>query len=225
MENEFVEQYDENQIKQFFKACEGHKYECYYKMIFAYRLSRLELMNMKWSDIDFIKNTITIHHISRNGVDDYHAYYTHLKRDEEFARTYPLLPHIKELLINEQQKQLQNSLSQMDYDYSNRDYLCVRENGKMMNARCLSRNLKYIARDNNLPNCLITGIKGAANDYLLVQSRSPNLFRCWTRFDISVRRQNIYKEFDLCNKRNFIKLLNDIIDQNPDKIRKEQCEM
>ena len=68
-------------------------------MIFAYRLSRLELMNMKWSDIDFVKNTITIHHISRNGVDDYHAYYTHLKRDEEFARTYPLLPHIKDLLI------------------------------------------------------------------------------------------------------------------------------
>lgn len=225
MENEFVEQYDENQIKQFFKACEGHKYECYYKMIFAYRLSRLELMNMKWSDIDFVRNAITIHHISRNGIDDYHAYYTHLKRDEEFARTYPLLPHIKDLLINEQQKQLQNSISCTDYDFSNRDYLCVRENGKMMNARTLSRNIKYITRDNNLPECLITGIKDSANEYLFIRAENPNLFRCWTRFDFNIRRQNIYEDYNLFRNRKFQKLLNSMIDQSSSRQRKEQSEM
>ena len=206
MENEFVEQYDENQIRQFFKACEGHKYECFYKMIFAYRLSRLELMNMKWSDIDFVKNTITIHHISRNGVDDYHAYYTHLKRDEEFARTYPLI-------------------SCTDYDFSNRDYLCVRENGKMMNARTLSRNIKYITRDHNLPECLITGIKDSASEYLFVRAENANLFRCWTRFDFNIRRMNIYGDYNLRRNQKWQKLLNSMIDQSSSRQRTEQSEM
>ncbi len=216
--------FDEHQIKTFFKGCVGHKFECFYKMIFAYRLSRLEILNLKWSDIDFINNTITIYPIERN-VSDYEAFYTHLNRTDEFARLYPLLPHIKDLLIKEQQRQLQNSLTQNDYNHKNDDYICVRDNGEMLNGRTLSRNIKYITRDNNLPECLITGIKEAANDYLLIKAASAELFRCWTRFDIHTRRQNIYKDVDLFKNKAFIKLLNDMVDQTPTRKRKQESEM
>ena len=61
--------FDLKQTKAFLKAIKGHKYECFFKLIMTYEISRLELVNIKWEDIDFAKlpNSFVIKTIHDSG--------------------------------------------------------------------------------------------------------------------------------------------------------------
>ena len=205
--------YNVREIKAFFKKSKGHKYELFYKLIFSYRMSRYEILNLKWDDIDFDNNTITIYPI-RYLPNDRSKNYWDMNRVEELAITYPLLDHLRTLLKEEKKKQVKYLMEDDNYLKENIDFLCVDNKGKRLNANTLSRNLKYIARDNKLPEILISGIKTSADDFFLKNCRSFDYYRCWTRFDILDKRENIYKNYSLLKNNYFIKMLNNLIDQN-----------
>lgn len=52
--------YDLKQLRTLFEYLKGDKYELMYKMTAFYGLRRSELCGMKWSSIDFDRNTITL---------------------------------------------------------------------------------------------------------------------------------------------------------------------
>lgn len=204
--------YDIKEMKIFFKKSCRHKYELLYKMIFAYRLSRYEILNLKWDDIDFEKNTITIYPVTYLQ-DNGERVYWNVERVSDLARTYPLLPHIKCLLKEEKRKQVKNLMENNKYSNKNLDFVAVDNNGKRLNANTLSRNIKYIARDSKLPEILISGIKTSADDFFIKNSRSYDYYRCWTRFDITEKRKNLYGNYSLSNNNYFIKMLDNLINQ------------
>ena len=81
----------------------------FYKMVFAYRLSRYEMLNLQWEDINFDNDTITIYPV-KYVIDHKRAKnYWQKYKNTEFGRTYPLLPDIKNLLIKQMEKQMENS--------------------------------------------------------------------------------------------------------------------
>lgn len=222
MKEKFVEFYNLKQGKSFLNACKGHQFECFYKMIIAYQLSRYEMLNVKWSDIDFKNNTIKICPV------------TYTKKDkcikdvvvvENLARVFPLLPHIKDLLMQEKEKQLTNSFNNQQYNYDYNDYVCLKQDGTRLNANTLSRNLKYIARDNKMPATLISGVKKSCDDFICKRARNYDYYRSWTRFDIVNKGLNIYENLSLLKNKTFVLALNNLIEGSSQSEHRKDFEM
>ncbi len=198
------------EIKKFFENCKGHKFECFYKMVFAYRLSRYEMLNLQWEDINFDNDTITIYPV-KYVIDHKRAKnYWQKYKNTEFGRTYPLLPDIRNLLIKRMEKQMENSKNE-NFNADNTKYVCIDKNGKLINANTLSRNLKYITKKAKLPTILISDLKHSAEDFFFKKTTSIDFYRCWTRADILQRQENVYGDFNLLRGKRFVKELDNLI--------------
>lgn len=206
-----AETFTDRQVKVFLKLIKNNKYEALLKLIMAYEISRTELISLEWKDVDFDNNTITLYPIStiRNQKTFYSWDMTKLI---EYKRTLPLLPSIKKLLKKLQENQTINSLENQNYDFSNQNYVCLKKDGTRMNINTLSRNLRYVARDNNLPQILLSGLRLSLDNTICKLARDYDYYRAWTRFDCKqCSPKNIYDNFNFQNKR-FIKSLDEFLD-------------
>ncbi|MEG1751525.1 MAG: hypothetical protein RR140_00045 [Clostridia bacterium] len=208
-----TETFTERQVKRFLKAIQNNRYEPLLKLIMTYQISRAELISLEWEDVDFDNNTITLYPIStiRNEKTFYAWEMTKLT---EYKRTLPLLPSIKNLLIELKNKQQINSTKNPNFDFLNENFVCLKNDGTRMNINTLSRNLRYVARDNNLPQILLSGLKLSLDNVICKLARDYDFYRAWTRYDCkALSPKNIYKHFILHNKR-FINALDDFISCN-----------
>lgn len=200
--NEYKEEkiFSMREVKTFLKASKGHKYEVFFKLILAYELSRPELLFLEWKDIDFENDTITICPISLVRTNQF--YYSWIStKHYELSRELPLLPNIKKLLLElkEQQTDIQPET----------DYICLKENRTRLNV---SRNLRYIARDNGLPQILLSGLRQSLDEFICMNSRSYDYYRAWTRFDcIWKGRNDVYGDTNLKRNKKFLEKLNNLI--------------
>lgn len=204
--------FDLKQTKIFLKAIKGHKYECYFKLMMTYKLSRIELVCLEWNDIDFENNTITIYQISQKRNNQIY-YKWENKKILETARIFPLLPNIKTLLLELREKQLNNSILKDNYNFDNANYVALKDDGTRLNYNTLSRNLRYVGRDNNLPQILLSGLTFSLDDYICQKSHDYDYYRAWTRFDCKIKKYNdLYKNFNLFKNKRFLNSLNDLLE-------------
>ncbi len=204
--------FDLKQTKAFLKAIKGHKYECFFKLIMTYEISRLELVNIKWEDIDFENDTIKIYPIKRERNTKFY-YSWDSKRKTELVREFPLLPNIKKLLLELKEKQLENSFLKDDYNFNYQEYIALKDNGTRLNYNTLSRNLRYVGRDNNLPQILLSGLACSLDDFICHKSRDYDYYRAWTRIDINHKKiSDIYADVNLKRNKRFLTNLDDLLD-------------
>lgn len=201
-----------NQTKKFLKAIKDNRYECFFKLIMTYRLSRIELVCLEWKDVDFDKNTITIYPISQERNNQIYYKWTNTKV-EGMERVFPLLPNIKNLLLEIKAKQELNKISNPNYDFTNENFVCLKDDGSRLNYNTLSRNLRYVARDNKLPQILLGGLKICLEEYICEKSHDYDYYRAWTRFDLqNKKRRDVYKNFNLKTNKRFLSNLNDLLE-------------
>lgn len=192
-------------------AVKGHKYEYLFKLAIIYGVSRYELLNLKWSDIDFNKNLISFSPVKY--IKDNNYNYQWLKESKlEYKRTYPLVENLKEIL---EDKCLENKDS---------EYVCVNSSGKRITANTIGRNLKQILSRNNLPIILYGELRYILDDLILAKTINSNHFQAWKRFDILVRNQNIYEKLNLNLNKRLVRELNKFL-ANEKYIFKEEIEM
>jgi len=204
--------FDLKQTKAFLKAIKGNKYECYFKLMMTYELSRVELVCLEWEDIDFENNTITIYHITQKRNNQIYYKWDNQKVVET-ARKFPLLPNIKKLLLELKEQQLKNSISKNNYSFEIKKYVALKSDGTRLNYNTLSRNLRYVGRDNNLPQILLSGLSCCLDNYICQKSHDYDYYRAWTRFDLKHKRiQNIYSNVNLKRNKRFLTNLNDLLD-------------
>ena len=205
------------EVKTFLKASKGHKYEVFFKMILAYELSRPELLFLEWKDVDFENDTITICPISLIKTNKFYYTWDYTKHYEN-SRDLPLLPNIKSLLLElkDKQKDIQ----------ADSDFICLKENGTRLNINTLSRNLRYIARDNNLPQILLSGLKQSLDELICKNARSYDYYRAWTRFDcIWKGRNDIYGDTNLNRNKKFLDKLDALLSGEQHSKSKSDMEM
>ena len=212
------------QTQAFLKACKGSKFECYLKMIMTYGLSRMELVCLEWNDVDFENNTITIYPISQERTNQIY-YKWEMEKKEHLGRTFPLLPNIKKLLLEIKEKQDINKITNEDYDFTNENYICVKSDGTRLNVNTLSRNLRYIARDNDLPQILLSGLSISLDNFICEKAKDYDYYRAWTRFDCKFKKSNNnYVDFNFNKNKKFLNAMNDLL-ENDKQSRKSDMEM
>ena len=216
--------FDLKQTKKFLKAIKGNKYECFFKLMMTYQLSRVELVCLEWKDIDFENNTITIYHITQKRNNQIYYKWDNQKVLET-ARKFPLLPNIKTLLLELKEQQIKNSISKENYSFENKKYVALKDDGTRLNYNTLSRNLRYVGRDNNLPQILLSGLSCSLDDFICHKSHDYEYYRAWTRFDVKFNKlQNIYANIDLKRNKRFLTNLDDLLDI-ANQSRKSDMEM
>ena len=170
------------EAKQFLKVTKGHKYECFFKLMMTYQISRIELVCLEWKDIDFENKTITIYSIEQERINK--VYY----------------------------KCENDSLTNENYDFSNQNYICLKEDGTRLNYNTLSRNLRYIGRDNNLPQIYLDGLRICLDNFIRNNCNSYEYYRAWTRFDLHKKNAiNIFENVRLDRNKKFINKLDNLI--------------
>ncbi len=205
--------FDLSETIQFLRAIKDNKYQCYFKLIMTYQLSRMELLNLEWNDIDFENDTITIYRVSTQKLSK-NYYNWNISKNEKFARTYPLIPNLKDLLLNEFDKQQEN-FTHENYLKDYQMYVCLKDNGTRLNINTLSRNLRSVSRDNDLPDLLLSGLKKSLNSYIEKHSKNFDFYGAWTRADFNLNiPKNIYKNYNLNKNRKFVKVIDDLLDKN-----------
>lgn len=192
-------------------AVKDHKYEYLFKLGIIYGVSKYELLNLKWSDIDFDNNLISFSPVTY--IKNNNHNYQWLKESKlEYKRTYPLVENLKEIL---EDKFLENKDS---------EYVCVNSSGKRITANTIGRNLKQILSRNNLPIILYGELRDILDDLILAKTINSNHFQAWKRFDILVRNQNIYEKLNLKLNKRLVRELNKFL-ANEKYIFKEEIEM
>lgn len=213
-----------DEVKTFLKAIKGNMYEVYFKLILAYQFSRLELMSLEWQDIDFENDTITICPVSYVVLNKFY-YSWHIEKLTELKREFPLLPNIKKLLLELKEQQEMNF--EDNGNDENINFVCLKKNGTRMNVNTLSRNIRYLCRDNNLPPILISGLKLSLEGFICNQARDYDYYRAWTRFDHKFNKpKNIYNGYNLFRNKRFVTALNNLLEGSQlDRKSKSDMEM
>ena len=143
----------------------------------------------------------------------------------ESARKFPLLPNIKILLLELKEQQLKNSISKENYSFENKKYVALKNDGTRLNYNTLSRNLRYIGRDNNLPQILLSGLSICLDSFICEKAKDYDYYRAWTRFDCKYKKSNNnYVDFNFNKNKKFLNAINDLLECE-NQSRKSDMEM
>lgn len=117
-----------------------------------YGFRREEILGLKWSAIDFENNSITINFtVTEASFEGKHQLVAEAKtKTSSSYRTLPLIPEIKELLLEESEKQKENKKVFKDCYLNEDGYICVNEDGSLIKPDYLTHKFHEIIVTNKL---------------------------------------------------------------------------
>lgn len=191
--------YTKEELEKFFACLDDDNYAYIYKMTAYYGLRRSEMVGIKWDSIDFKKNTITLKHsvvqTRLNGKSVIVAK-DRLKNSSSF-RTLPLIPEIKEILLELKKKQERNmEMYGKQYCHKYDDYICVDDLGYRINPETVSSHFKIILRKNNLKNIRFHELRHSCASLLLEQGVAMKEIQEWLGHSSYTTTANIYSHLD-----------------------------
>ena len=142
--NEFISNYyNRDELLILFDAVKGLRIEFPVIMAGYYGMRRGEIVGLKWSNIDFEYNTITIKHtVSYITLDGKTVLISKDRaKTQKSIRTLPLVPPVKELLLK--MKRMEDANKEFfgsDYYYGDDDYIYKNEKGKLISPDYVTQN-------------------------------------------------------------------------------------
>lgn len=166
------------------------------KITATYGLRRSEVLGLKWNSINFENNTLQICHtvVKVNEV----VYKDKTKNASSF-RTFPLVPEIKELLIDEKKRQAQNR-KEFGKEYANTPYIFVWDNGNPYTPDYVSHHFKLILKNNDLPHIRFHDLRHSCASILLSRGFTLKDVQEWLGHADIKMTANIYGHLDIKRK-------------------------
>lgn len=128
-----------------------------------YGFRRSEVLGLKWSNVDFVKKTITIsetlqQHIGGN--------YSDTPKTESSYRTLPMTDSVYTLLSQHKQLQQERKTLMGNY-YIDSDYVCTWENGQVIAPNYLTKTFHEVIRRSTLPQIRLHDLRHSVASNLL----------------------------------------------------------
>jgi integrase len=172
------------EFKKLMRSMSGHKYELLYKMAIAYGLKKYEVANIEWKDIDFINDTINIYTAKFKERESINKYNWQYIKEEDNKRIYPLIPYLREQLLELKEN-------------ANSNYLFTNLQNDRVNTNSVARNLKTLIHINNLRLHDFSDLRFAVENLLYQKESNIDKIACWCRYDLLLRKEILYKKIDL----------------------------
>ena len=187
--------YTAEEIEKLLKLCKGKPLEVPIILATHFALRRAEIKGLRWQDIDFKQNTMTIRNTRVRITTE-----TEKKpKNKSSHRTFPLIPTVKpflERLYAEQQQQAE----QFGSDYIFNDYVCKWPNGKKYDVGYANRALGKLLQKNGMRHICLHGLRHSAASYLQKLGVSDKLIQIWMGHSDIRTTMNIYTHVDTSMK-------------------------
>ena len=188
--------YNAEQTSQLLDAVKGTLIEGIVTVTVYYGLRKGEALGLKWNAIDFDNNTFEIRHTVVH-------YNVTVEKDQtknsESNSSFPLLPEIKEMLL--QIKAVQDSNRQrLGNTYIDSGYVFTMPNGKRLNASTLWYHFQKVLETNDLPHIRFHDLRHTTASLLLAKGCNVKKIQEWLRHSNISTTLNIYAHLDYTSK-------------------------
>ena len=205
--------YDLKQLRELFEFLKGDKYELMYKMTAFYGLRRSELCGMKWNSIDFDKNTLTLNssvvQTSVNG--KLLLIQKDVMKNASSKRTMPLIPEIKEALLDLKDNQERNkTYFKNGYNQEFLEYVWVDDIGKLVNPNTITSHFKTFLEQNGLPHIRFHELRHSCASLLIACGVSLKEIQEWLGHSAISTTADIYSHLNYSSKLNVANTLTNV---------------
>jgi len=217
--------YTKAQLDKLFAVLKDDRFGYIYKITAFYGLRRSEMCGLLWKNIDFENNVVVLNHTvvqtRLNGKSII------IKKDrmknQSSLRSLPLLPEVKELLLEQQAKQNHNKeMYGNSYETKYADYLCVDDLGYLMNPDTVSAHFKLVLKQNNLPRIKFHELRHSCASILLEYGVGMKEIQEWLGHSTYNTTADIYSHLNYSSKLNVANIIGDAFDENGKKKREEE---
>ncbi len=140
--------YDEKLLDKLIETVKGTTIEIPVLLTVKYGLRRSEVLGLRWRDIDFEKDIMTIQHTAIQSLDG--LYYVDNTKSETSNRVLPLFSDVRQYLLNLKTKQ-QNNRQKYGERYFDNDYVCKWEDGRPLTPDYVSHAFNKLLKQHSLP--------------------------------------------------------------------------
>lgn len=196
--------YDEEQLNKLFEVSKNHPIEAVIKLTGYYGFRRSEVLGLRWDDIDFVSDTITVQNtvVSIGG----HAFEKEDTKNETSNRILPLDKTMKQYLKHLMVQQMQNKMF-YGSAYIDNNYVCKWENGKPFKPDYVTRAFKRILEENDLPIIRFHDLRHSSASMLLKIGFNLKEIQDWLGHSDIGTTSKFYAKLQLGSK---IKMANEV---------------
>lgn len=191
---EFLNQEQLNRLVSLFA---GKPVELPVYLCSVYGLRRSEVLGLKWKNVDFINESITICETLQqcNGGD-----YTDTTKTESSYRTLPMTAKVRDVLAMHRMRQKNNADLMGDY-YVKSDYVCTHPNGEVITPNYLTRVFHSVVVKSDLPPVRLHDLRHSVASNLLSSGFSVVQVQEWLGHSSAATTLNFYAHVDKTSKK------------------------
>ena len=192
--------YDVDEVNALFDIIQGSLMELPVLMAAFYGLRRSEIIGLKWSAIDFKKNTISIQHVVTSASID--GKFMTIEKDrtknKSSHRTLPLVGEFNTILSKLKEKQKEyRKLCGRSYNTDYLDYILVDEMGNRIKPNFITDNFKRTLIKNDMRVIRFHDLRHTAASLLLNAGVSMKEIQEWLGHSDFGTTANIYGHLDV----------------------------
>ena len=184
--------YTTDEIERLLDAVRGQAIETPIILATHYGLRRGEILGLRWCDIDFEENTISIVNTRVRVSTDVEKQ----PKNEASRRTFPLIASVKEHLLKVKAQQEENRRV-MREAYVDSDYVYVWDNGQLPDIGYLNRALTKVLKANGLRHIRLHDLRHSTASYLNKLGFTPKEIQIWLGHSDISTTMNIYTHIDI----------------------------
>ena len=203
--------YNREQLEKLFSCIENDDYAYIYKITAYYGLRRSEMVGIKWSNIDFKNNMITLNHtvVQTKFKGKSIIIAKDVMKNASSLRSLPLIPKVKELLLELKKKQDENKkIYGEQYEHKYDDYICVDDLGYRRNPETISAHFQMILKKNNLPKIRFHELRHSCASLLLEEGVGMKEIQEWLGHSTYTTTADIYSHLDFSSKKRVANVIN-----------------
>ncbi|MCD8206555.1 MAG: site-specific integrase [Bacteroidales bacterium] len=166
------------------------------KLTAVYGLRRSEVLGLKWDSVDFESGLITIKHtvskVTKVVLKD-------KTKNRTSRRSFPLLPEIRDLLLELKEKENENR-KLYGRVYNENDYILKWDNGTPINPDFVTSHFQKLLKDHHLPHIRFHELRHSCASILLNDGCTLKDVQEWMGHADIKMTANIYGHLDVARK-------------------------
>ena len=193
--------YSLDELEQLFEVVRGDMIEFAVLMAAFYGLRRSEIAGLRWQDIDFKNDTITIAHtVVQTSVDGKQAVIAKDRaKNESSRRTLPLVPQYRELLLRMKARKKEcQSLCGNAYHPS--DYIYVDDLGEPVKPNFITQHFALVIKKNGLRKIRFHDLRHSCASLLLKNGVAMKDIQAWLGHSTYNTTAEFYAHLDVASK-------------------------
>ena len=175
--------YTEDECMELLEKVKDTPLELIVNIAIYYGLRRSEVIGLKWDAIDFTTNRITIKHkVTQATVDNKRVLVKKNKlKNKTSYRSLPLVDDVRDLLLAEKQKQIENKKLYGNTYKNKENYICVYDDGEIIKPDTVTRKFPDFLADNDMNEIRLHDLRHTCASLLLANGVSMKEIQEWLR--------------------------------------------